>query len=187
MPRADVTVEFDQGERNGLGSYLSTRHIVENVDVEFTSKFCAVHNRSLFAGVDCDLCAAQNRGLAEQVAHEVWNDRENRLSCERLDHDHECSCHLGHECDDSCPERQRALREAEKAGGEGNPNPFMVLAAEAPSKEMLGVFRRLGKLEEENSALKAVLRSVVDALPEKSREALGSLEILERTEGAASH
>ena len=64
---------------------------------------------------------------------------------------------------------------------EGDSPPLVVLAKEAPSDVMLGVYERLTRLEEENVALKALLAQVVEKLPEEAREALGRPSILTRT------
>ena len=54
------------------------------------------------------------------------------------------------------------------------------LAVEAPSEVMLGVYERLAKLEEENTALKQALGLRVTALPEDIRETARCLEVLAR-------
>lgn len=182
--RANIFVRLQKGDRDSSWeSFIETTHALRGIDVEIVSGFCALHPETQINGNFCAACDDHMRYIAEQAIQYAWGNTSNRLSCDRLDHSHECACPLGHDCNEFCEERQRVIKMAEAHGGEAGPNPFMVLAAEAMPTELQRVYVRLGKLEEENAALKAVLRAVLDVLPKESREALGSSEVLQRAEG----
>jgi len=186
MPKVDVHFEVEQGKDNGWQGKLTTEHRAEGVNVTFKDSFCSLHPNNSIDNNVCLSCDTHSHGLATEEARNFWTDVTNRLNCERLDHKHDCTCPLGHDCHEHCEERQRILKKAEEHKDENGPNPFLTLAAEAPPKAMLGVYTRLSSLEEENAALKAVLGKVIAVLPEEAREALGSPEVLQRATSRAS-
>lgn len=192
---AEATVEIGGGLAYGSGPRGTFTIPTEMV---FKDKFCSMH-----PGTEIKYIKEWDESYGQEKNIENWSctdcDKrlekrftelleEGKIDCViNLNHGHECRCNLGHDCDvDDCTVQEQLDQEREKAKQAGEEiNEMMVLGAEAPSKVMMGVFKRLTDLETENKALKNSLAGLIELLSEETREALGCTEVLLRAEGCA--
>jgi len=151
-------------------SYGTLRgEVAADIKIAFKDEFCSLHpNRGLHRNNNERYCM-ECREVEQVALFNYFKGIQNAIPCTALRHEHECKCYLGHDCDNDPCDPQNRLRLARELGQDVE---MMALAAEAPSKAMLGVYERLSDLEKDNQDLRNLVSLLISLLPEDTREAL---------------